>query len=212
MTTETSPQSPIGITAEPSRVDPHTYNLIVDREVHPGGPHGFESPERAQGSPLPERLFGLGGVESVVIAGNVITVKKKTDTPWEKLLGPMGAVIRSQLLSGAPALVERSLRPHEGPLDDAEIARIVEELLERELNPQIASHSGSIHLERVEDGTVFVRMTGGCQGCAASNVTLSRGLEVVVKRVLPEVQIVDVTDHGAGQKPFFELLPPEMKT
>jgi len=47
-------------------------------------------------------------------------------------------------------------------------------------------------------------MSGGCQGCAASNVTLRQGFEVMVRRVAPEIaDIVDTTDHAAGAKPFY---------
>jgi len=47
-------------------------------------------------------------------------------------------------------------------------------------------------------------MSGGCQGCAASSVTLRQGFEVMVRRVAPEiVDIVDTTDHAAGEKPFY---------
>ena len=48
-------------------------------------------------------------------------------------------------------------------------------------------------------------MSGGCQGCAASQLTLRRGFEVKVRRVAPEiVDMVDMTDHEAGKKPFYQ--------
>jgi Fe-S cluster biogenesis protein NfuA len=48
-------------------------------------------------------------------------------------------------------------------------------------------------------------MSGGCQGCASSQITLRQGFEVMVKRVAPEiVEIVDATDHAAGKQPFYQ--------
>jgi Fe-S cluster biogenesis protein NfuA len=48
-------------------------------------------------------------------------------------------------------------------------------------------------------------MSGGCQGCAASQVTLRQGFEVMVRRVAPDiVDIIDTTDHAAGKKPFYQ--------
>ncbi len=42
------------------------------------------------------------------------------------------------------------------------------------------------------------------QGCAASQVTLRQGFEVMVRRVAPEiVDLVDTTDHVAGNTPFY---------
>jgi Fe-S cluster biogenesis protein NfuA len=202
----TSPTT-IGITAEPSRVDPNSVKLVVDRAVAPGGPHLFTSAAAAAGSPLPERLFALAGVAQLLIADNVVSVTKTPASDWQALLRPLGQIIREQLLSGVPTVVTTSRPRHDGPVSDGEISRIVAELLEREVNPQIAGHGGKISLVRVEKGTVYVKMGGGCQGCAASTVTLRHGMEVIVHRVLPDVTIVDATDHAAGRKPFFSVLP-----
>jgi len=47
-------------------------------------------------------------------------------------------------------------------------------------------------------------MSGGCQGCASSQVTLRQGFEVMLKRVGPEIEeIVDTTNHTAGKQPFY---------
>ena len=50
-------------------------------------------------------------------------------------------------------------------------------------------------------------MSGGCQGCAASELTLRHGFEIMARRVAPEiVDIIDTTDHAAGKKPFYEQI------
>ena len=51
---------------------------------------------------------------------------------------------------------------------------------------------------------LFITMSGGCQGCASSQVTLRQGFEVMVKRVAPEItEVVDAADHAAGPQPFY---------
>ncbi|MGA7084611.1 MAG: NifU family protein, partial [Pseudolabrys sp.] len=88
---------------------------------------------------------------------------------------------------------------------DGEIRACVQELLDREVNRSIASHGGKISIIDVRHGNLFIAMSGGCQGCAASSVTLRQGFEVMVRRVAPEiVDIVDTTDHAAGEKPFYQ--------
>jgi Fe-S cluster biogenesis protein NfuA/nitrite reductase/ring-hydroxylating ferredoxin subunit len=52
----------------------------------------------------------------------------------------------------------------------------VEEALD-EVRPYIESHGGGLELIDVEDGVVHVRMSGSCNGCAASSITLRRGVE-----------------------------------
>jgi Fe/S biogenesis protein NfuA len=57
----------------------------------------------------------------------------------------------------------------------------------------------------VEDDTAYLRLSGGCQGCGMASVTLSQGIEVVIKESVPEItKVVDVTDHASGANPYFE--------
>lgn len=92
--------------------------------------------------------------------------------------------------------------PNEGWVDP--LAARVQEVLDRQVNPGIASHGGYIELLEVRDGTAYIEMGGGCQGCAQVDVTLRQGVEVAVKTAVPEiVAIVDRTDHAAGTNPYY---------
>ena len=193
------------IRAETSLADPDTCKFTVSRTVHPGGPFLFDTSERAGGSPLPERLFALDDVAHVLVADNVVTVGKHPGTSWNGLRAEVGAAIRAQLLSGIPAILEASRAPSVWGRSDAEVRAVIQELLDGEVNRSIANHGGQISIVDVDDGVLSVAMSGGCQGCASSTVTLRQGFEVMVRRVAPEiVDIVDTTDHAAGTKPFYE--------
>ncbi len=195
----------ITIRAETSQADPDTHKFTVSRTVHPGGPFFFDSRERAAGSPLVERLFALPGVAYVLVAETVVTVGKNPNVAWSALKSAIGAAIRTQLLTGVPAIFEAPRDPGARARTDAEIRSVVQELLDREVNRSIASHGGRISIVDVRKGTLFIAMSGGCQGCAASSVTLRQGFEVMVRRVAPEIiDIVDTTDHAAGEKPFYQ--------
>lgn len=86
-----------------------------------------------------------------------------------------------------------------GPLADR-VQRVLDEMV----NPRIAAHGGAVELVDVADDTVYVRMSGGCQGCSASAATLRMGVERMVKDEVPEVrEIVDLTDHEAGVTPYY---------
>lgn len=85
------------------------------------------------------------------------------------------------------------------------VAQAVLRVLEEEINPAIASHGGMAQLVAVEDGTAYLRLGGGCQGCGMASVTLSQGIQVAIKEAVPEIHsVVDVTDHAAGSNPYFE--------
>jgi len=195
----------ITIRAETSQADPDTYKFTVSRTVHPGGPFFFDSRERAAGSPLVERLFALPGVAYVLVAETVVTVGKDPHVAWSALKSAIGAAIRTQLLTGVRAIFEAPRDTGARGRTDAEIRSVVQELLDREVNRSIASHGGRISIVDVREGNLFIAMSGGCQGCAASSVTLRQGFEVMVRRVAPEIgDIVDTTDHAAGEKPFYQ--------
>ncbi|MFT4826420.1 MAG: Fe-S cluster biogenesis protein NfuA [Cryomorphaceae bacterium] len=81
---------------------------------------------------------------------------------------------------------------------------VIFELLDREVNRSIANHGGKISIMQIRQRKLFIKMSGGCQGCASSQVTLRQGFEVMLKRVAPEIEeIVDTTNHAAGKKPFY---------
>jgi Fe-S cluster biogenesis protein NfuA len=197
-------EATVKIRAEPSAIDPDSCKFAVSRTVHPGGPFFFDRREKAEGSPLIEQLFELPGVVSVLVAGSVVTVGKAPDASWGGLLKPIGAAIRTQLRTGVPCIFESAPALHFGDRSDAELARLIQELLDRQINPGLASHGGSISVEKVQDAVLYVRLSGGCQGCAASKLTLNQGVEVLVRKTVPEIRdVVDLTDHAAGRSPYY---------
>ncbi len=195
----------ITIRAETSIADPDSCKFTLNRMVNPGEPVFFDNPDRAAGSPLVERLFALAGVAHVLVAGNVVTIGKKQIASWDHLRPEVGTAIRKQLNTGVRAIRETPRPPPPGNRNDDGIQAVVQDLLDQETNPSIASHGGKISIIKVRDRNLYIEMSGGCQGCAASQVTLRQGFETMVRRVAPEVvDIVDVTDHASGTSPFYK--------
>ena len=86
-----------------------------------------------------------------------------------------------------------------------DVAQRVIQVLDQQVNPAIAGHGGRAELVAVEQGTAYLRLGGGCQGCAMATVTLSQGIERAIIQALPEItSVVDVTDHQSGTNPYFE--------
>ena len=73
---------------------------------------------------------------------------------------------------------------------DPETLRKINKALE-EIRPFLQADGGDIDfLELTEDWVVKVRLTGACGTCSVSSMTLTNGVEVVVKRSLPQVKKV----------------------
>jgi Fe-S cluster biogenesis protein NfuA len=203
---------PISIRAETSLVDPDTCKFTVNRTLHPGGPFLFSNKARASGSPLGERLFDLAGVANVLIADNVVTICKASTASWLGLKAAIGMAIRAQLHTGLPAVLEMRVQTDTQGRSDAELTTAVQDLLDKEVNRSIANHGGKISIVEVCQGTLYIAMSGGCQGCASSHVTLRQGFEVMLKQVAPDIDaIVDTTNHAAGQQPFYPRNEPAVK-
>lgn len=69
------------------------------------------------------------------------------------------------------------------------------EAVERVLNTvrqTLRLHAGGIELVDInaELGIVKVKLTGTCDGCALSNITLKRGVEVALCQAIPEIREV----------------------
>jgi Fe-S cluster biogenesis protein NfuA len=203
---------PISIRAETSLVDPDTCKFTVNRTLHPGGPFLFSNKARASGSPLGERLFDLAGVANVLIADNVVTICKASTASWLGLKAAIGMAIRAQLHTGVSAVLEMLVQTDTQGRSDAELTTAVQDLLDKEVNRSIANHGGKISIVGVCQGTLYIAMSGGCQGCASSHVTLRQGFEVMLKQVAPDIDaIVDTTNHAAGQQPFYPRNEPAVK-
>lgn len=67
----------------------------------------------------------------------------------------------------------------------------VEEVL-AEIRPMLQADGGDIELVEVDDeGVVKVRLRGACAGCPGAQMTLSMGVERLLKEKIPEVTRVE---------------------
>ncbi len=117
--------------------------------------------------------------------------------------GEGGLVIVNPNTPPVPSLAGLGSIP-EVDLSDPFAQRVVS-VLEEQVNPSIASHGGRADLVAVENSSVYLRLSGGCQGCGMAKATLSQGIEVILREAIPEIaNVVDVTDHADGTNPYYE--------
>lgn len=76
------------------------------------------------------------------------------------------------------------------------IRRIVDAL--EDLRPFLQADGGDISLEEVTpDGIARVRLHGACTSCAMSPMTMKAGVEEAIKRVAPQIRIVEAVNLTA---------------
>lgn len=133
-----------------------------------------------------DRLRGARLEWSEEGSGGLVLVNPNAPTPEEASPGVPPEVLAAGL---------------EGPL-----AVRVAHVLDEAVNPSIAGHGGRADLVAMDEegGVAYLRLSGGCQGCAMSRMTLTQGIEVALRDEVPELaRIVDVTDHGGGENPYY---------
>src|SRR6056297_280420 len=187
------------IRAQGSAKDSNVMGFILDAPVEAGR---SARPEAVEETALSRALFAIGGVARVEVSGATIWVRKDGDADWAALKPAVAAAIRAVLDTADAPLGGEAPTETEDP--DASLLQAVEDLLERQVNPAVAAHGGHIAAERVEGRAVYLRMSGGCQGCAASAATLREGVERMLRAALPQIgEIKDLTDHEAGSNPYY---------
>ncbi len=86
-----------------------------------------------------------------------------------------------------------------------------------EIRPYIEGHGGALELVAVEDGVISVRMSGSCHGCAASAMTLRRGIESKLRERLdwfkevialePEEDDSEQSNGNGASLPLLQIEP-----
>jgi Fe-S cluster biogenesis protein NfuA len=213
----------ISITAEPL-----TGPRCLFRVSQPVAPDKWAytvDPQSARGSPLAEALFELAGVSSLLIAHDLIVVTRsgnaglpligpyvhivrrilgdpsaRAPVDWKILGKELAKVVRSHLKSGQIALSPSLI----ASLPTAEqLRQRVRDVLDEQVNPVVASHGGGVHLVDLIDNVVYLRMSGGCQGCGLADITLRHGVDAAIREAVPEIGwIHDLTNHAAGVMPY----------
>jgi len=55
------------------------------------------------------------------------------------------------------------------------------------VRPYLQSHGGNVELVEIVDGAVRLKLTGTCNGCASSTLTLTTAIEKAIYETAPEV-------------------------
>lgn len=154
----------------------------------------FNSQKQASISPLAEMIFELKGVKRVFFGHDFIVVTKEADYSWDSLRTTLSAIIMDFLLTNQPilydALPEPLLEMDIAP-EDQEIVHKIKTILDTEIRPSVARDGGDIIFYGYKAGYVYLKMQGSCQGCPSSAMTLKHGVEVILRRYLPEIVSVE---------------------
>src|SRR5439155_16437060 len=121
----------------------------------------FTAVDQAQHAPLAKKLFGVPGVQAVMIGTNFVTITKSVGGDWDVLADKVPETIETHLKTGEPVferewLEEQTKKVQASTGADAEIERKIREVLDNEIRPAVAMDGGDITFGRYEDGIVYL--------------------------------------------------------
>jgi Fe/S biogenesis protein NfuA len=159
----------------------------------------FDAPSEAQDDDVVQHGDDL----TLVIPGPAVDRMRGATLDMSRdLLNPTLVVLNPN--KPPSAMASPAMAPPVGNLEGP-VADRVQQVLEQQINPSIASHGGRAELVSVEEGVAYLRLGGGCVGCGMASVTLGQGIEVAIREAVPEIErVVDVTDHASGTNPYYE--------
>ena len=172
------------ISAQPgSPVAPRFELTLISKDEREDGEMEIEGP----GFPVVFKLGDSGRLEGATV-------------DFVERVNESGFEVKTVGQDKEPATTPRTAGEPQGDIADR-----VRAVLDSQVNPAIAAHGGMISLVDVQDTEISVQMSGGCQGCALSRMTLRQGVEKMLRQSIPELTAVhDVTDHASGESPFFQ--------
>lgn len=214
--TDATPAPDAGDRTRPLSVSPEAMKTVLEVRAGEDDPAGTALRVAITGSNMSEFVYALDLVATSDAAeDDVVYTEGDHDeltviVPAASVDDMVGATLDVPSNSAAGGLVIRNPNTPDplAGLDlnlDGELPEKVQAVLDQAINPALASHGGYARLVGIEDETkVVVTMGGGCQGCAASAMTLRDGIRTMLMDALPEItDVIDATDHAAGENPFY---------
>ena len=153
-------------------------------------------------SPFAVKLYELPYIKSVYINNNYVSLEKEFNYNWRDIMLIVKDFIKAYLAGGDEIVkdgyaemieAERAKRRAEGNDDD--VVERIHEIIDQHIRPGIEMDGGNIEFISYEDGTLTVSLLGACRTCASASVTLTAGVERIIKSMVPEVEQV-VQDFG----------------
>ena len=165
--------------------DENVLNFYPPKNLLPEKCTEFIDSKSLRKSPLAENLFDLGGIISVFITSDMISVTKESSADWSYLKPQILAEIMDFLTSGEDIIIQREQQKSKD-----EIIQAVMSLLNARIRPAIQKDGGDIKFHSFEQGIVYVEMLGNCSGCPYATRTLKDGVEKILQTYIPEIKEV----------------------
>lgn len=172
-----------------STPNPESLKFVFNRMILPGESADFPTRETAASgtSPLAKNLYEFNFVNGVFIMNNFVTITRAPGTDWDDVIPMLKEFLKAYIAADEPVM--HTLTKQELPdfgADNPVVAQICE-ILDTYIKPAVETDGGMISFRDYTNGVVTVELKGSCSGCPSSTVTLKKGIEGMLTRMVPEV-------------------------
>jgi len=173
-----------------STPNPETMKFVFNRMIFPNDSADFPSRDKTASSPLAKNLFEFSFVNGVFIMNNFVTISRVEGTEWNDIVPIVKEFLKSYIEAKEPIVykIENTNRIDYG--DDNIVVAKINEILDTYVKPAVENDGGQIAFRDFVNGIVTVELRGSCSGCPSSTITLKRGIEAMLTRMVPEVKEV----------------------
>ncbi|MEZ4830341.1 MAG: NifU family protein [Bacteroidia bacterium] len=173
--------------------NPSSLKFVVDTTFLTHGSADFPDVNSTTDAPLARKLFDFTFVDRVFIGTNFVTITKTDGFQWEELIPVIKDFLKAFFAQGIAPLTGKyteMMQPVVDPEDD-EVTAKIKSYLDSHVRPAVAGDGGDIIFDSFDEGVLKLRLQGSCSGCPSSTITLKRGIETLLTRMVPEVKSVE---------------------
>ncbi len=165
--------------------DINVINFFPSQKILKSGHAEFVDSKSIRKSPLAEKIFDIGGIVSIFITPDMISVTKEINADWTDLKPQIMAEIMDNFSLGEDVVISSQTSA-----DDTNIIKQITGLINARIRPALKQDGGDISFIKYNDGIVYVELQGNCSGCPYAAITLKEGVEKLLKTYIPQVKSV----------------------
>ena len=177
--------------------NPNAMKFVLKEPLTWGISRSYENAEQAKDDELASALFDIEHVASVFYVDHWITVTQDGGADWPELMRTLAVPIReapaadeqtAQLVAqaGAGAGTENLSAADQERLDK------INAILDEQVRPYLQGDGGDLHVLGLEGNKLKVHYQGACGSCPSSISGTLTGVENLVRRIEPDIELVAV--------------------
>ena len=174
--------------------NPNARKFVLKEPLTYGVSRSYDSAGMAEGDPLARAIFEIPHVTNVFYVDHWITVTQDGDGNWDELLREVARPIREAPAASAQSAQFAQMGQaaiDDESLSDADRLKLsqIMDMLDEEVRPFLQGDGGDLHVVGLRDNVLQVHYQGACGSCPSSLSATLSGIEMMVRRIDPELMV-----------------------